>query len=58
MGQRPIKEVFVPKIDLQFRGPLINFIFFLRKFFSHVDGGVGGGQAEEPRLPFRPPPPQ
>ena len=49
------KKVCEPKIDLQFRAPLINFIFLLRTNVSDV-GGIGlGGQAEEPRLPFRPP---
>ena len=46
----------VPKIDLQVRDPLINFIFFLRKkFLMWVDGGVsqnpGGAN-------LTPPPPQ
>ena len=31
-GQRP-KTLGVPKIDLQVRAPLINFIFFLGKIF-------------------------
>ena len=37
-GQRP-KKVCVPKIDLQFWGPLIHFIFFRRKI-SGVRGWV------------------
>ena len=36
------KKVCVPKIDLQVRAPLINFIFFLRKnFLMWVGGWVG-----------------
>ena len=62
-GHRPKQKVCVPKIHLQFRAPLINFIFYLGGKFSDVGGWVGGwvGQVEEPtwpRLPFRPPPPQ
>ena len=34
------KKVCVPKIDLQVRAPLINFIFFEEKF-SDVGGWVG-----------------
>ena len=33
------KKVCVPKIDLQVRAPLINFIFFLRKHFLMWVGG-------------------
>ena len=41
------------KSTSNFGPPLMNFMFFLRKNFL-----MGGGdQAEEPRLPFRPPSP-
>ena len=56
-GVQRLKNVCVPKIDLQFRAPSIKFIFFLRKTFLMWLYGGGGGQAEEPGLPFRPPPP-
>ena len=38
-GVRGQKKVCVPKIDLQVRAPLINFIFFLRKNFLMWVGG-------------------
>ena len=59
-GVRGPKKICAPKIDLRFRDPLMNFILFLRKnFLMSVGRWVGGwvGQAEEPRLPFRPPSP-
>ena len=45
-----------PNIGLPFRIPFLSFIFFLRTNFLMWMGGWVG-QAEEPRLPFRPPPP-
>ena len=47
-GQRP-KRVCVPKIDLQVRAPLINFIFFLRKNFLMW---VGGWVSQNPGGPI------
>ena len=44
------KKVCVPKIDLQMRAPLTNFIFFLRKNFLMW---VGGG-AERRLMPYGP----
>ena len=53
------KKVCLPKIDLQFRAPLINPIFLLRNnFLMWVGGsraGSGGAQAAIP-LPPTPPP--
>ena len=51
------KKVCVPKIDLQVRAPLINFIFFLRKNFLMWVGGWVGGSAKIPGGQFDPPPP-
>ena len=52
VGQRP-KKVCVPKIDLQVRAPLINFIFFLRKnFLMWVGGWVGGWVSQNPGGPI------
>ena len=48
-------KVCQPKIDLQVRALLINFIFFQRKIFLMWVGGWG--QAEESRLPSPPPSP-
>ena len=58
MGHRPMKQFFVPQIDLQLRAPFDEFIFSPEEEFSDVSGWVGGsaGQTEEPRLPFRTPP--
>ena len=54
-GERPKrKNGCVPQVDLEFRAPLIKFIF-PEEQFSDVGGWVG--RAEEPRLPFPPPPP-
>ena len=53
-GGRGQKTVCVPKIDLQVRAPLINFIFFRRENFlmwGGVDQNPGGGG-------FHPPPPE
>ena len=47
-GQRP-KKVCVPKIDLQVRAPLINFIFCLRKNFLMW---VGGWVSQNPGGPI------
>ena len=43
------KQVCVPKIDLQVRASLINFIFFLRKNFLMW---VGGWVSQNPRGPI------
>ena len=56
-GGSEAEQVCVPKIDLQFRAPLMNFILLLKKsFLMWVGGWVGGwvGQAQEPRLTFPP----
>ena len=55
-GSQAKKKVCVRKIDLQFRAPLMHFIFFLRKKSPRFLMWVGGwvGQAEEPSPP--PPP--
>ena len=51
------KKVCVPKIDLQVRAPLINFIFFRRKnFLMWVGGWVGQPKSRGANL--TPPPPQ
>ena len=55
-GVRGQQNVCVSKSDLQLRVPVASFFFFRRNsFLMWVVGRVG--QAEEPRLPFRPPPP-
>ena len=48
-GVRGQKKVCVPKIDLQVRAPLINFIFFLRKNFLMW---VGGWVSQNPGGPI------
>ena len=52
-GPEAKKTVCVPKSP-QFRAPLIHFIVFLRNIFL-MWAGEWVGQAEEPRVPFRPP---
>ena len=51
-GARGKKFFYVPKMDLQFRAPLINFNSSLRRNFLMWAGGWVGG----PRLPSPPPP--
>ena len=53
------EKASVPPFRLQFGVHLMNFHLFPEETVSDVGGWVGGlgGQAEEPRLPFRPPPP-
>ena len=48
-GSEAKKKVCVPKIDLQVRAPLINFIFFLRKNFLMW---VGGWVSQNPGGPI------
>ena len=48
-GVRGQKKVCVPKIDLQVRAPLINYIFFLRKNFLMW---VGGWVSQNPGGPI------
>ena len=56
-GVRGQKKVCVPKIDLQVRAPLINFIFFLRKnFLMWVGGWVGQPKSRGANLTPLPPP--
>ena len=53
-GQREKKRVCAPKIDLQFRAPLISLIFFLRQNFPMWAGGLGSGGGAQAAIP--PPP--
>ena len=53
-GVRGQQKVCVPKVDLQFRSPLMIFIFCRRKFFLMRVGGrgsCGGARAAIPPLP-------
>ena len=52
-GQRSKKKVCGRKVDLQFRAPFMNFLFFPEEKLADVGGWVGGWL----RLPFRPFPP-
>ena len=52
-GAEANNKVCVPKINLQFWGPLINFFFFSRGKFLWV-----GGWVRRSRLPSPPPPAQ
>ena len=57
-GVRGQKQVCVPKIDLQFQGPLMNFIFFLGKhFLMRVGRGVRRRSPGCHSAPPYPPPP-
>ena len=52
-GVRGQKQVCVPKIDFQFRAPLIEFIFPEEKF-SDVGGGAGSGGGAQAAIPPHP----
>ena len=58
-GSEVKRQVCVPKIDLQYRAPLITFIFFLREKFLMWVGGGGGIRRRSPgchSTPSAPPP--
>ena len=57
IGGEATKEVRVPKIDLQSRAPLINFIFFLRTIFLMWVGGWVGGSGGGSQAVIPPPSP-
>ena len=52
VGRGP-KKVSLPKIDLQFRAPLISVMFFLRKIFLMWVGG--SGRRAQAAIPIPPP---
>ena len=48
-AKKKLPKMCVPKIDLQVRAPLINFIFFQRKYFLMW---VGGWVSQNPGGPI------